>query len=131
MDKGIQDVIKTIADDVQELMRTVSGDKRATTRIAGNSVVADAFYENFLEWDGMSRTGKQSSVSDIKDWALGRGLPTDNKTINRIRRIVWQDGHSGQPLLVALEKEIDLMMEKEWSDMITDWVVKELEKILG
>jgi len=144
MNKSFNDVINSIADDIQIMMETVSEIEKESS--AGNqkgkydrnrkrnpekgkdSVVADILRHNFSERMQAQRKIKSPRVSDIIEWAQQRGLSTGNQNIELINRFLCLDGHAGQPILSIIDKEMERMQDK-WADTIYDAMVKELEKI--
>lgn len=96
-----------------------------------NKAFIEVLYDSLLEWDRAPRTGKWPSVDDIREWALSKNLPADNRTLNLIRRSIWWNGHAGQSIEQAVEHEIEKQMEGRWADMLHDIVVEELEKVFG
>jgi hypothetical protein len=94
-----------------------------------NGVLIELLYANYMAWDRSPRTGKWASVSDIRDWALHHHLPTDNATINLIRRMVWYDGHAGQPLVALLEKELNHRWQHVWADQIMEVLMAQLHNV--
>ncbi len=148
----IQDVINAIAGDVQVLIEALMdndsiGNNRlpvkelrdnyrkedivvkVASRSGSNAVVIDVLYDSLLEWDRKPRTGKWPSMSDIREWALSKNLPADNRTLNLIRRSIWWNGHTGQSIEEALDRELDKYIDERWGDMIMDAVAAELEKV--
>lgn len=152
MNSKVQDVIDSIAADIKALVDTIMegsavSDNRSsikelrdsvrkedvTVKVSsggGGGVVIDVLYDSVLEWDRKPQTGKQPSISDIVQWASAKGLSTDNKTINLIRRSIWWLGHSGRPITDLLDQEIDRMLEKEWTDKLAEAMLAELDDVL-
>lgn len=144
--------MNAIASDIQTILHTLMDDDRLANnrysikelrdryrkddiivKVTGangsaSSAVIEIIYDNVIEWDRRPQSGKMPSVAEIKEWAQAKGLKTDNPTINLIRRSLWWNGYSGQPLWDALEKEIDKRMEKEWNDLIFETISRELER---
>lgn len=148
MNSKVQDVIDSIATDIKALVDSIMegsavSDNRSsikelrdsvrkedvTVKVSSGGVVIDVLYDSVLEWDRKPQTGKQPSISDIAQWASAKGLSTDNKTINLIRRSIWWLGHSGRPITDLLDQEIDRMLEKEWTDKFAEAMLAELDDV--
>ncbi|HCO66562.1 MAG TPA: hypothetical protein DIT04_02240 [Dysgonomonas sp.] len=153
MKTDIEKLIKAIATDVEAIVRSLmdkpGGGNRSSIKELrntrrkddviveaaasgrSNAAVVEVIYDSLLEWDRTPQSGKWPPLSDIREWALAKGLPADNGTLNLIRRSIWWNGHAGQSIEEALEREIDKQMDGRWADLIMDAVAKELEKVFG
>lgn len=150
----MQKVINAIAGDIEAIAQALMGkdniggnrpsikelrDSRRKEDIVAevsscggsSATVVSVLYDSLLEWDRTPRAGGWPSVSDIREWALSKGLPTDNPTLNLIRRSIWWNGHAGQSIEDALEREIDRYIDGPWADMIMEAIAAELEKVLS
>lgn len=153
MDKNILIVINAIADDILELSKSIFdrndiGTNRKTGKNTlkesalsdsikvevsnmGESVVIRALFDNYIDYIENGRkpqSGKQPPIDALRDWALERGIPTDNSTLFLIGRAIWRDGYQGRPVLFTLEEEIDKLMDEKWADRLLESLTKELEK---
>lgn len=150
----MQKVINAIAGDIEAIVRALMakdgiGDNRSSikelrdrsrkedivvevsSRGGSSAAVIDILYDSVLEWDRTPRTGRWPSVSDIREWALSKNLPTDNRTLNLIRQSIWWNGHAGQSIEDALDRELHRYIDGRWGDMIMNAVAAELEKVFG
>ena len=50
-------------------------------------------------------------ISDLRDWARRKGIPSDNKTLEIIQYAIWRDGIQGRPVM----KTFFSMLDKEWN----------------
>lgn len=50
-------------------------------------------------------------ISDLRDWARRKGIPSDNKTLEIIQYAIWRDGIKGRPVM----KTFFNMLDKEWN----------------
>lgn len=153
MNEATLKIIEEIANDVLILSRLIMEDdsisanskvnkntlrdsnlkKDVETKIESldNPVVINALFNHyivFLEWTRPKEYGKMPPVSALRDWALSRGIPTDNSTLFLIARAIWRDGHEGRPILATLEKQIEESFEKEIFDKLFDSIIDELIK---
>lgn len=85
-------------------------------------------YIDFIEQGRKPRQGKQPPLDALRDWALQRGIPTDNSTLFLISRAIWRDGVEGRPILATLEEEIEKQFDEVWADQLFEAVTEELNK---
>nr|DAE47084.1 MAG TPA: hypothetical protein [Caudoviricetes sp.] len=85
-------------------------------------------YINYIEWNRPKEYGKQPPTDELRDWALSRGIPTDNSTLFLIARAIWRDGHEGRPIIATLEKEIEENFDKEIYDKLFNSIIEEITK---
>lgn len=153
MEAAIAKVIEAIAADVLTLSQALLSDNDVGTnaktghntleksslknnievnvRQSGESVVIEALFDNYIDYIEQGRkprTGKQPPTDALRDWALSRGIPTDNSTLFLIGRAIWRDGFEGRPVMATLEEEIDKQMDDKWADMLFDAIIDELGK---
>lgn len=151
MNKNTEQVIRHIADEVKRLAQIIlSDDKIGANKKTGKntlrdsslydnvrveiqnteqSVVIQALFDNhidYIEQGRKPRSGKQPPIDALRDWALSRGIPTDNSTLFLISRAIWRDGYQPRPILATLEEEIERRFENEWSDLLMDAITEEL-----
>lgn len=105
----------------------------SVSEIQGEFVIKAIFnhYINYIEWDRPKKYGKKPPIDSLRDWAISRGLPTDNNTLWAISTAIWRDGHTGRPILAVLEKEIEEAFEKEYFDKIFESLISELNKFFN
>ncbi|SBW07054.1 hypothetical protein [uncultured Dysgonomonas sp.] len=153
MDTAITKVIEAIAADVLKLSQTILSDNKVGTnaktgkntlksstlqesvrveiRKIGDSVVIETLFDNYIDYIEQGRkpcTGKQPPIDALRDWALSRGIPTDNSTLFLIGRAIRRDGYRGRPVLAMLEEEIEKQWDGKWADMLFDAITDELSK---
>ncbi|MDU1891420.1 MAG: hypothetical protein E6767_12095 [Dysgonomonas sp.] len=149
MDNNLEQVMNAICDDVLQLSKSLlSRDDIATNRKAGKntlkssalensaqvevlnqgqSVVVRVLFDNYIEYieNGRKpRSGKQPPLDALRDWALERGIPTDNSTLFLISRAIWRDGYEGRPILATLEEEIERLFEDKWAEEVLRVLMK-------
>ena len=98
---------------------------------ANDSVVIETLFNNYIDYIEQGRkpmTGKQPPMDAIRDWALSKGIPTDNSTLFLISRAIWRDGQQGRPILSKLEEEIEKAFDEKWADLILESITEELTK---
>lgn len=153
MNNETKNIVKVIADDVLTLSHLILEDdsiainrkinrntlkdsqlnKKIRTQIASldEPVVIEALfnnYINFIEWDRPKNYGKQPPIDELRDWALSRGIPTDNDTLFSISKAIQRDGHEGRPIISTLEREVVERFDKEFYKQLFDSTINELIK---
>lgn len=136
-------VIDAIAAEIKTLAQSILDDKSMGLRdsvlrkdlqiivrsydhpIVIETVLND--YVEYLEHDRPPKTGKQPPIDALRDWALARGIDTDNSTLFLISRAIWEKGHRGRPILATLEEEMEKRWENDWAEMIVEALLEEIE----
>lgn len=85
-------------------------------------------YINYIEWDRPKGYGKQPPIDELREWALSRGIPTDNDTLFSIAKAIQRDGHKGRPIIATLEKEIEKSFDTEIYSNLFNSLIDELIK---
>ncbi len=152
MTKGIEKVIENIANDVLTLAKTIVGEELSANKssnkgilknsalqndiqvkvveMQGQVVIETMFnnYLNYIEQGRKPRSGKQPPIDALREWALSRGIPTDNSTLFLIGRAIWRDGLQARPILATLEEKIEEQFEDQWADLLFESITDELNK---
>lgn len=96
-----------------------------------DDIVIQALFNNyitFIEWDRPPNYGKQPPLDSLRDWALSKGIPTDNNTLFAIAKAIQRDGHEGRPILAVLAKEITESFDKGYYDRLFTAITDEINK---
>lgn len=142
MTDNVLKVMQAFADDVQKAAQTVlarydlkdsnlAKSMKIDTRISDGSVVMEMLFDNYISYIEQGRKpkqGKQPPIDALRDWALERGIPTDNSTLFLISRAIWRDGHEARPILATLEEEIEKLFDDKWADQLQEAITEELTK---
>ena len=93
-----------------------------------NIVISTLFnnYINYIEWTRPPNYGKQPPLDVLREWALSKGIPTDNSTLFLIARAIQRDGHEGRPIISVLEKHIVEDFDKEYYSRIFEAMIIDL-----
>lgn len=153
--KGYDKIVQAIASDIVFLARSImendsvssnqkvkKGEKNtlknsslkddigSAIAISNDVVIQTLFrhYISYIEWDRPKEYGKRPPLDSLRDWALSKGIPTDNSTLWAISNAIWRDGHKGRPILATLEKDVIEGFEKEWYNQIFESLIDELTK---
>ena len=148
MDDKMIVVIEAISQELQILMQSVidrSGvDSQAANSlndslstdfsVEGSSIVIRLLYTNYLHFIDQGRAprlGKQPPTEALRDWALERGIPTDNSTLYLISRAIWRDGIEARPIFSILREEVDNKFQSDWGERIVQVVADHLAESLS
>lgn len=63
----------------------------------------------------------------MRDWALRKGIPTDNNTLYAIQTAIVRDGIKGRPILATLANNIEELFEKQYFDELFTAIITELQ----
>ncbi|GAB6011054.1 hypothetical protein [Viscerimonas tarda] len=137
--KVVESIVRDIMDLVQTIMNAndlresaLNKDTQLKIREQGNPVIDIIFndYLSYLETGRRARSGKMPRISDLRDWALKKGIPTDNSALFLIARSIWQKGLTARPILAVLEEEIEKSFMHQWADSLFEALVGELKSYL-
>ncbi len=96
---------------------------------SGDSIVIDILFDNYITYIENGRapkTGKRPPIEALKDWALSKGISTDNATLHAISTAIWRDGIEPRPILAALENEIEDYLDNEFSEKLLEAITTTL-----
>jgi len=133
-------VIESIAQDILNLVYSIMNenslhesslkkDVRVKVEQQGNPVIQVIFndYLTYIETERLPCSGRMPPISALHNWALSKGLPTDNNTLFLIAKAIWEAGSMPRPILAILEDEIDKCIKNKWMDQLTDSILKEVD----
>jgi hypothetical protein len=146
MNTNMQGVINAIAGDIRTMTETIMDSEtgkgnasrykqlhdssrkndmviRTKDDIQGGYYNIQVLYDSPLRWDRQSRSGRWPPMSSIREWAIAKGLPADNRSINLIRRSIWWNGHAGNRIIHLIEKEINRHIEGDWAERIAEAIL--------
>lgn len=66
--------------------------------------------------NGVRRYTYCPPISDLRDWARRKGIPSDNNTLYAIQQAIWRDGIKGRPIIKTFYE----MLDKEWDDSMAE-----------
>ena len=144
---NLKPVIDAIAAEILTLAHTIMDssemglrdsvlkkDMDVVVRSYDQPVVVELLLNDYVEYIDSGRAprqGKQPPIDALRDWALARGIATDNSTLFLIARAIWRNGYASRPILATLEEEIEDRWENEWSDLIADELMKSFEELIN
>lgn len=141
---NIEKVINNIAEDILSLAHLViyeqqlagsalDEDLHYAVEMSGNPIIKLMFndYVGYLETGRHANTGALPPISELRDWALRKGIPTDNNTLYAIAKAIQMQGIAPRPILSVLEEKIDRSFENHWADDLFDEIIKEISSYFG
>lgn len=150
MNKTTIDVINNIANDILTLLNIIfEDDSISNNRKVGKNTLKDSALRNDVEAKvitsdnaiiqtffnhyiiyvekGRKKGAKRIPIDALRDWALRKGIPTDNNTLYAIQTAIVRDGIKGRPILATLENNIEELFEKQYFDELFTAIITELQ----
>lgn len=140
MNDAIIKVLNSIAEDILSLAHLILDENglrnsalkenaRCTVEASGNPVITLLFddYIDYIEQGRKPDSGATPPISELRDWAQRKGIPTTNDVLYAIAEAIRKQGMAPRPILAMLEREIEKSFENEWADQLFEAIVKELE----
>lgn len=153
MNEATIKVIEEIANDILRLAKLVIDNVGVNAKTGKNTlkesalkrdlkieanisepVIINALFNNyvsFLEWDRPPNYGKMPPIDSLRDWALSRGISTDNSTLFAIAKAIQRDGHEGRPILATLDVEIEKAFDNGLFDKLFEAIIDEITKFFN
>lgn len=132
-------VLKCIVQEVLDIVRLVFDEKglknssiRETIEVKleneADTVIKVLFdnYLDFIENGRKTGTGEMPSISDLRDWAQRKGLPTTNDVLYAIAYTIHRDGVQARPILSVIDKRLDKVYDERWADELFEALMSEL-----
>lgn len=86
-------------------------------------------YIDYIE-SGRRARAKRVPIKDLKDWAIRKNIPTDNKTLYSIQQAIYRDGIKPRPIIEVFYQ----MASEGWTNHLAkklyDTIYKNLEENL-
>lgn len=80
--------------------------------------------------EGRKPYAPRLSIKDLKDWAIRKNIPTDNKTLYSIREAIWRDGIKPRPIIEVFYQMASEGWTNHLAKKIYDAIYKNLEENL-
>ena len=102
-----------------------------TRLLASDDIVVELLVNHYVIFveSGRRAGARRPPFQPIYEWAKRKGLPTDNGFIWSVIQSIVNEGISPRPVISKMFEIIDKRWESEWSDMIFDEIIKELDEI--
>ncbi len=133
-------VLNSIAEDILSLAhlvldknglanRALKDDVRCIVNTSDNPVITIFFndYINYIENDRKPNSVDAPSVSELREWAQQKGIPTTNDVLYTITETIKKQGMAARPILASLEQQIEESFSNEWADPLFEVIIQELE----
>lgn len=144
MKENILSVINCIAEDILSLAYLILDenglqksalreDVAYTIEHSNNPVIRVIFndYISYIENGRKPGKGEIPPISELREWALNKGLPADNDTLFAIAQTIYKNGIAPRPLLARFEQEIEQSFHNKWADNLFDAIVDSLRKFFS
>lgn len=142
MRTDLSQVLQNIAEDVLTLIylmmdkeglksQLFRDDLSYTIEASDNPMISFLFdgYLAYIE-DTKSTPTDIPTISELREWALKKGLPTDNATLQIIVKTINSMNIAPRPILAIIEDELNGAFDEKWSEMIFESIVKKIEYLL-
>lgn len=139
MDASVLKVIENIAEDILSLAYLVldqqglkdshlKEDVYHTVEASDNPILKLVFnnYISYIENGRQPLASEMPPVSELRDWALRKGLPADNDTLFAIAQAIRKNGAAPRPILALLAEKMEKSFIDDWADDLFETVTKEL-----
>lgn len=150
MNKEILKIVEAIGNDILTLVNIIFEDdsisnnrkvgkntlKNSALRndvetkvIASDNAIIQTFFNHYIIYieKGRKKGAKRIPIDALRDWALRKGIPTDNNTLYAIQTAIVRDGIKGRPILATLENNIEELFEKQYFDELFTAIITELQ----
>ena len=145
---SLDNIKKAILEDIKALFQLIMEDDRFGTNkkvnintlkdsnvhddvdVILNGNLFSLYYNDYLDYIQYGRKPKARKVpiKALYDWAVRKGIPTDNNTLYAIRESIYKQGIPSRPILSVFTQQLDREWDNTWSDKLFNEITKELEK---
>lgn len=135
MKSQIVNAIEAITQDVSHILRNVTAEaslSEVSAKVIVDSNVNPVVKVVFADYVNYTQSVRRISCNDIpsldnvRDWALGKGIGTDNTTLWAISDAMQNVGQSVYPLLSVLENRIEEYFDNSSADRLFELLTQEI-----
>lgn len=140
MNASLQRAAEVIASELVSLARVVVAEKdlsdsslsdtiRTSVEARNGGIVIDMLFDNYIEYVECGRRPgqeKRPPIDALRDWAVNKGISSDNSTLCAISEAIWRDGVEARPVLATLSGYIERQFESKWADLLFEALVDDL-----
>lgn len=146
----VHEAFKQLALDILDVMAEVLesdvaiNDKTNTntlrrSQLKRNMTVNESFprfiyfeYFDYLEYveRGRRPNTRKVPISALREWAMRKGIPSDNSTLYAIQQSIYKVGISPRPIMETFQRNLDKEMGEDLLDGIYDAIIQQLDKYL-
>lgn len=134
-------VIASMADDILSLAHLVmsenslaesslNDDIQCIVEGSDNVIIKLLFnqYIEYIEKGRPAHSGATPPISELRDWAMRKGIPANNNTLYAIAQAIQQQAMAPRPILCLLEQKIDESFAHRWADNLLEAITEELNR---
>ena len=133
----INEIYKAIQEDIQDIFQNALKNvnledsnlyKDLKVEVNENSDVFKVLYNDYLEYieEGRKPKAKKVPIKNIIEWCKRKGIGSDNNTAYAIQQSIYMKGIPARPILINVDKNIDMQWINKWSDDIFQEIIKKI-----
>lgn len=133
----INEIYKAIQEDIQDIFQNALKNvnledsnlyKDLKAEVNENSDIFKVLYNDYLEYieEGRKPKAKKVPIKDIIEWCKRKGIGSDNNTAYAIQQSIYMKGIPARPILINVDKNIDMQWMNKWSDDIFQEIIKKI-----
>lgn len=133
----INEIYKAIQEDIQDIFQNALKNvnledsnlyKDLKVEVNENSDIFKVLYNDYLEYieEGRKPKAKKVPIKDIIEWCKRKGIGSDNNTAYAIQQSIYMKGIPARPILINVDKNIDMQWMNKWSDDIFQEIIKKI-----
>lgn len=133
LDKIYKSIQEDIQDIFQQALKNVNLEdsnlyKELKVEVNDSSDIFKVLYNDYLEYIELGRKPKTKKVpiNDLRDWAKRKNINTDNSILYAIQQSIYMKGIPARPILINVDKNIDMQWMNKWSDDIFQEIIKKI-----
>lgn len=134
---NLDKIYKSIQEDVQDIFQQALKNvnledsnlyKELKVEVNDSSDIFKVLYNDYLEYIELGRKPKTKKVpiNDLRDWAKRKNINTDNSILYAIQQSIYMKGIPARPILINVDKNIDMQWMNKWSDDIFQEIIKKI-----
>ena len=133
----MNEIYKAIQEDIQDIFQNALKNvnledsnlyKELKVEVNENSDIFKALYNDYLEYieEGRKPKAKKVPIKNIIEWCKRKGIGSDNNTAYAIQQSIYMKGIPARPILINVDKNIDMQWMNKWSDDIFQEIIKKI-----
>ena len=133
----MNEIYKAIQDDIQDIFQNALKNvnledsnlyKDLKVEVNENSDIFKVLYNDYLEYieEGRKPKAKKVPIKNIIEWCKRKGIGSDNNTAYAIQQSIYMKGIPARPILINVDKNIDMQWMNKWSDDIFQEIIKKI-----
>lgn len=133
----INEIYKAIQEDIQDIFQQALKNvnledsnlyKELKVEVNDSSDIFKVLYNDYLEYieEGRKPKAKKVPIKNIIEWCKRKGIGSDNNTAYAIQQSIYMKGIPARPILINVDKNIDMQWMNKWSDDIFQEIIKKI-----